>query len=179
MLALDLRAYEPPAIAPPDGIEITTWAERPELAHGIYEVAAEAYPDVPGRALEGLAPYDHWLEHDMRGAGDRPEAVFVALAGDEVVGYAKLSLNSAQPRVVHHDMTGVRRDWRHRGVAGALKRAQVVWAKEAGFERMQTQNESRNEPIRRINERLGYEAAPGEVVMRGPLATDALRDSES
>ena len=170
VLALDLRGYEPAAIAAPDGIEVTTWAERLELAHGIYDVAVEAFADVPGRPVEGMAPFDHWLEHDMRGAGDRAEAVFLALADDEVVGFAKLSFNSAQPRVVHHDLTGVRRAWRGRGVAGALKRAQVAWAKEAGYERMQTQNEARNEPIRRINERLGYTPAPGEVVMRGPLA---------
>jgi hypothetical protein len=30
--------------------------------------------------------------------------------------------------------------------------------------------EMRNEPIRRLNERLGYRPAPGRVVMRGPLA---------
>ena len=106
----------------------------------------------------------------MRGAGDRPEATFLALAADEVVGYAKLSFTSAQPQVAYHDMTGVRRDWRGRGVAGALKRAQVAWATQAGFHRMQTQNEARNEPIRRLNLRLGYQEAPGEIVLRGPLA---------
>ena len=67
-------------------------------------------------------------------------------------------------------MTGVRRDRRGRGIAGALKRAQVAWAKREGFERLQTENERRNEPIRRLNARLGYREAPGEVVMRGPLA---------
>jgi mycothiol synthase len=67
-------------------------------------------------------------------------------------------------------MTGVRRDWRRRGVAGALKRAQIAWAKRKGFARLQTENELRNEPIRRLNRRLGYREAPGEVVLRGPLA---------
>ena len=38
------------------------------------------------------------------------------------------------------------------------------------YERLATQNEMRNEPIRRLNEHLGYRAAPGRIVMRGPLA---------
>jgi GNAT superfamily N-acetyltransferase len=169
-LVLELPGYEPPAVAPPDGIEITTWAERPELARGIYDVACQAYADVPGRGRHQSEPFEHWLEHDMQGSGDRADATFVALHGAEVVGYAKFSFTSAQPDIAFHDMTGVRRDWRARGIAGALKRAQVAWAKQAGFARLQTQNEARNEPIRRLNERLGYREAPGEVVLRGPLA---------
>ena len=59
-------------------------------------------------------------------------------------------------------MTGVRRAFRGRGIAGALKRAEIAWAKQAGYERLQTNNEVRNEPIRRLNERHGYVAAsPG------------------
>ena len=70
-------------------------------------------------------------------------------------------------------MTGVKRAWRGRGVAGALKRAQIAWAKEQGYERLSTTNELRNEPIRRLNERLGYREAPGHIVVRGPLADNA------
>jgi GNAT superfamily N-acetyltransferase len=170
-LVLDVADAEPPRVDPPDGVEITTWAERPEVARGIYEVARQAYADVPGRRRDRLEPFEHWLEHDLLGSGHRPEATFVALAGHEVIGYAKLSFTSAQPGVAFNDMTGVRRDWRRRGVAGALKRAQVSWAKEAGYARMQTANEARNEAIRRLNEQLGYTELPGVVVMRGPLAS--------
>jgi hypothetical protein len=46
-LILELRDYEPPSVAPPTGIDIVTWAERPELARGIYDVACEAFPDIP------------------------------------------------------------------------------------------------------------------------------------
>jgi GNAT superfamily N-acetyltransferase len=171
LLVLRLEGVESPSIDPPDGVEVTTWAARPDVARGIYEVASQAHADVPGRGRERMEPFEHWLEYDMRGPGDRADATFVALARGEVIGFAQLSFTSAQPSVAFHNMTGVRRDWRGRGVAGALKRAQVVWAKEEGFERLQTLNEARNEPIRRLNERLGYESAPGEVVLRGPLAT--------
>ena len=63
-------------------------------------------------------------------------------------------------------MTGVLRAYRGRGIAAALKRTQIAWAKQAGYEKLQTANEVRNEPIRRLNERHGYDVRPGLVVLR-------------
>ena len=170
ILALDLTRATRPTVRAPDGIEVVAWAERPEAAPGMYAVAREAYPDVPGEADAEIAPFEEWLAMDMQGAGDRPEATFVALAGDEVVAYAKLSLSLARPTVAMHDMTGVLRAWRGRGIARALKAAEIAWAMENGYERLETQNEERNEPIRRLNERYGYVVEPGSVTVRGPVA---------
>lgn len=169
-LVLDLASVEAPEVDPPSGIAVTTWAERPDLIEDVYMVACEAYPDVPGEEDEVMPPFERWLSMDMQGVGDRPEATFVALAGDEVAGYAKLSLSNARPGVAMHDMTGVRRSWRGRGIAGALKRAEIAWAKRNGFTRLETANEQRNEPIRRLNQRHGYVPEPGHVVVRGPIA---------
>ena len=168
-MILDLAGLEVPSTSPPVGIEIVTWAERPDLSRGIYDVAVEAYPDMPGNEDDTMEPFDAWLVHDMQGSADRPEATFLAVAGEEVVGYAKLFLTSAQPSEAFHDTTGVKRAWRGRGVAGALKRAQIAWAKAQGYERLVTGNEMRNEPIRRLNAHLGYREAPGRIVMSGPL----------
>lgn len=169
-LVLDLSSIAAPAVEAPSGVEIATWAERPGVERGMYEVAREAYPDVPGEEDAEVATFEEWLAMDMQGAGDRPEATFVALAADEVVAYAKLSLSLARPAVAMHDMTGVKRAWRGRGIAGALKAAEIAWAVENGYERLETQNEERNEPIRRLNERYGYVVEPGSVTVRGPLA---------
>jgi GNAT superfamily N-acetyltransferase len=170
ILALDLTRAMKPTVRTPDGIEVVAWAERPDAAAGIYAVAREAYPDVPGEEDAEIAPFEEWLAMDMQGAGDRPEATFVALAGDTVVAYAKLSLSLARPTVAMHDMTGVLRAWRGRGIARALKAAEIAWAMENGYERLETQNEERNEPIRRLNERYGYVVEPGSVTVRGPIA---------
>lgn len=138
-----------------------TRAERPDLGRGIYDVAVEAYADMPGGETEEMEAYEDWLAHDMQGSGDLPEATFVALAGHDIVGYAKFSMTDAQPTAAFHDTTGVKRAWRGRGIAGALKRAQVAWAKQRGYWRLITTNEMRNEPIRRLNDSLGYRKTPG------------------
>ena len=169
-LVLDLTAVDAPAVEPPEGVEITTWAERPDLAAGVYEVACEVYTDVPGEEDTAMGSFEDWLANDMTGETDRPEATFIALLGGEVVGYAKLSLSTDDSAVAHHDMTGVKRAFRGRGIAGALKRAEIAWAKRAGYECLETGNEVRNEPIRRLNERHGYTIRPGVVVLHDSLA---------
>jgi GNAT superfamily N-acetyltransferase len=169
-LLLDLSAIDEPVVQLPPGVEILTWAQHPELARGMYEVAVEAYADVPGGDLEEMEAFGDWLAHDMQGSGDKPEATFVAVARGEVVGYAKYSLTEARPTVAFHDMTGVRRSWRGRGVARALKQAQIAWAKREGYKELETSNEERNEPIRRLNADLGYSPAPGRILLEGPPA---------
>jgi GNAT superfamily N-acetyltransferase len=169
-VVLHLEGIASPAIEPPDGVEIVTWAERPELARGIYEVALEALPDIPGSEDEEVEPFEDWLAHDMQGSGDRPDATFVAVAGEEVVGWAKFSLTAAQPTTAHHDLSAVKRAWRGRGIAGALKAAQIEWAIANGYKELHTRNEQRNEPIRRLNARLGYRPGIGRIYLVGPIA---------
>lgn len=168
-LVLDLTAVEAPAQSPPEGIEIVTWAERPELAAGIYEVAREAVPDIPGEEEDDIGTLDEWLARDMQGDSDDPKAVFVALADGQVVGFAKLSLSPERRDRAFHDLTGVKRAHRGHGIAAALKRTQIAWAKASGYTSLQTSNEVRNEPIRRLNERHGYVIEPGVVIVRGVI----------
>ena len=173
-VVLHLAEIEPPRVDPPKSVEIVTWAERPELARGIYEVALEASPDVPGYEDERAEPFEDWLAHDMQGPGKEPEATFVAVAGDEVVGYAQLTLKAAQATRADHHMTGVKRAWRGRGVARALKAAQIGWAKANGYEELHTRNDERNAPIRHLNKEFGYRPAVGRIYLKGlPLSARA------
>jgi mycothiol synthase len=169
-LVLDLARVEPPEPDPPPGIEIVTWAKRPELATGMYEVALEATPDIPGQDDDDIGTLEEWLARDMQGASDDPNAVFIALEGDAVVGFAKLSLSPDVPHRAFHDLTAVLRSQRGRGIAAALKRTQIAWAKRAGYDSLQTSNEVRNEPIRHLNEKHGYVLEPGLVIVRATIA---------
>lgn len=156
VVALSLREREPPEVDPPDGVRIVSWADEPGLAPQLHVIASEAIPDIPGEEDAVVPPLEEWLRNDMSGPYDRPEAVLVALAGDEAVGYAKLHLPAARGDVAVNDLTAVRRTWRGRGVAGALKRAQLGWAMRNGYTSLETVNEERNAPIRALNARFGY-----------------------
>jgi GNAT superfamily N-acetyltransferase len=170
LVELRLATYEPRPVEPPEGLEIVTWAERPELARGLYDVAAEVGPDIPGDEDHRIEPFEEWLSVHMQGVADRPESTFAAVADGEVVGYAKLTFWDAKPDTLFHELTGVKRTWRGRGIARALKHAQLNWAKEQGYTALRTSNEERNEPIRRLNAELGYEPIPGRIKLEGPIA---------
>ena len=169
-MVLDLTAIEGPAVEPPPGMEIVTWAERPDLAEGLWEVAREASRDIPGEEETDVGTLEEWLERDMRGGGDRPEAVFVAVENGEVLGYAKLAFSEETTERAFHDLTGVKRAHRGRGIAALLKATQIAWAKENGFSSLQTSNEVRNAPIRHLNAKHGYVLEPGVVITRRVIA---------
>ena len=114
-LVLSLSSVSPLRVEPPAGIEIVTWAQRPELARGMYEVDLEIYPDIPGFEDVALEPFEDWMVHNMQRPTDSPEATFIALDGEEVVGFAKLSLTA--PTAAGHAMTAVKRPG-----AGAVSR---------------------------------------------------------
>ena len=71
-LVLDLTQAEIPEPAPPAGIEIVTWADRPELAPGMWEVAREATVDIPGEEEVDIGTLEEWLARDMQGDERRP-----------------------------------------------------------------------------------------------------------
>jgi GNAT superfamily N-acetyltransferase len=169
LVALELGEIDEPRLEPPPGVSIVTLAGRPELERGMYEVALEAEPDIPGFDEE-IPPFEEWVQDHLRAAGDRPEATFVALAGDEVVGFAKFHLTEARPEVARHDLTGVKRAWRGQGIARALKTAEIAWAKREGYQQLVTANEVRNAPIVHLNEVMGYKPIPGRALLRGPVA---------
>jgi RimJ/RimL family protein N-acetyltransferase len=87
----------------------------------------------------------------------------------EVVGYAGLAA-LGQPGAAENLLTAVRRPWRGRGIATALKQAQIAWAKSAGLRRIVTANDEANAPMRSVNARLGYEPEPAWLLLRGPLS---------
>jgi mycothiol synthase len=166
-VVLELEGIDPPEVEPPDGVRIVTRAEEPDRLDGMYALATQADEDIPGSA--GVQSYERWRAMDIDRPNCLPELCFLALAGDEVIGYAFLL---AQGSRAFHGLTVTRRDWRRRGVATALKHAEIAAAKQSGFERLLTESEERNEPMRRLNEKLGFVPAPewSTIVLRGPLA---------
>ena len=165
-MVLDLTEIDAPEPKAPPGIEIVAWAERPELAEGLWEVAREAAPDIPGEEETDVGTLEEWLERDMRGGGDRPEAVFAAVEDGEVLGFAKLAFSPERTDRAFHDLTGVKRAHRGRGLAAVLKARQIAWAKANGYTSLQTANEVRNAPIRHLNAKHGYVLEPGNVIVR-------------
>ncbi len=164
-LSLDLARAElfPPEA--PERITIVTRAERPELTNALFAVAQEGTADIPG--FPGPTTYEQFRSLEIDRPTRKPEYFFIALAGEEPVGYATLD---DLGRDAQNGLTAVKRAWRRRGIATALKRTQIAAAKRAGFRRLITGSEERNVAMRTLNEKLGYKPEPSldTVVLRGP-----------
>jgi GNAT superfamily N-acetyltransferase len=148
----------------PPAFELVTFAQRPELAPALYELAQLAHPDQPGRGDSTVS--EAWWDWGLR--ANPPESYFIALGDDDrVLGYGYLELEDEQWK---HGFMAVTRDARGRGIAGAIKRAQIAWAKANGVPTLRTANEVRLEGMLALNRRLGYRTLYDEIVMRGPVA---------
>ena len=146
------------------GFEIVAFADRPDLEDELHALARLAYADQPGRSDTRIAQWPDW---GLR--AHRPDCYFIALEEGRLIGYGYLELAD---ETWSNGFMAVARDARGRGVAGAIKRAQVRWAKEHGIATLRTATEVRLESMLALNRRFGYVPLYDEIVLRGPLGED-------
>lgn len=109
-----------PALRTPEGVRIATWS--PEVDDGARIVRNESFRD-----HWGSVPHtpESWAGHITGSRNFRPESSFVALAGDHAVGvlmthfFDALSAHRGE-RQAWIQIVGTLREWRGKGVAGAL-----------------------------------------------------------
>jgi mycothiol synthase len=148
----------------PDGVEIVSIAERPELFGRTYDLALEAFEDF---AID--KPIQVSREAWEREWLTLPEGSFVALADGQVVGCAGLIRDDDRPERAENSLTAVRRDWRRRGLASTLKRMTLAWAAENGLRELYTWTQEGNDGMRAVNEKLRYVTRQVSIRVRAPL----------
>jgi mycothiol synthase len=154
---------EPPA-EPPQGITFVTIAERPELLREAYPLGVAGWADM-ATAEPVTISLDDWLADEAT----FPGGSFVALADGEIVGYSGLCRLGDDLTQAEDGLTVVRSDWRRRGLATALKRAELAWAATNGIQEIVTWTQRGNDGMRAANEQLGYVYRSVSVTMRGPI----------
>ena len=159
---LDVTAAPDPG---PPAFPLVTFAERPDLERALFEVALESYADQPGRSEQRIQSFESWRSWGLD--PHPPDAYFIALEDVRVLGYGFMEFHDD---VWWNGFTAVARTERGRGVAGAIKRGQIAWAKMHGVRALRTANEARLEGMLAFNRRLGYEPLYTEIVLRGPVA---------
>ncbi|GAB3815341.1 GNAT family N-acetyltransferase [Kribbella italica] len=155
---------EPWPAAPP-AYEVVSVADRPDLWTAAYhQVALPTFPDMDHPVPLKVSEEDwatEWIND--------PAAMFVAVAGDEVIGVAGLMIDSDRPERAEVAYTAVRREWRGKSVAATLKRTSMAWAAEHGITEIYTWTQRGNDAMRRLNEHLGFTYGIVSVSLRAPL----------
>lgn len=85
------------------------------------------------------------------------DGFLVAMDGDQMVGLTEPLLVDDEPTAIDQSMTGVRSDYRGRGIATALKAASAVWAVSRGYTTIRTNNDQSNAAMLAVNDRLGFD----------------------
>ena len=147
-----------------NGITLTTWdqvVDPDKLAklHAVVEGSLQDIPTTAPHVPEPLETFQQWIEGSP---GLRPDRIWVALRGAEIVGVSMLEYPVSYGNV-WTDYTGTVRAVRGQGVARALKYETVAQAIALGQKRVRTNNDAENAPILKLNEDLGYTRIPGWI----------------
>lgn len=174
--ALDLTTFNPAAFGyltprlAEHGIEIRSYAElkgEPAFDHTIYELATALVKDIPSPVPYSMPTFETFCEQTFRNPKVPHESILFALAGTEPIGMIyQRAYNDQQMNI---DLSGVRREYRGRGIALALKVAGAVFAKAYGIQSLRTTNDSTNPAILAINHKMGFVPRPATLMMRKAL----------
>lgn len=130
------------------GITITTLAQEhqqdPEALAKLYSLARAVHDSPQWTQEEYLRRFDRW------------EAVFIARTALTYVGYTYLTEQKDTPEMLYQCMTGVRPEYRRRGVGTTLKVRGIRYAYERGFRAIITRVRASNQASLAMNQKLGF-----------------------
>jgi len=170
---LDVEAFDPAPYAGheaalrAEGIRIATLADLlerdPDCREKLWVLDQELTRDVPHPEPHTPITREAFAAWVFSNPNFLSEGYFVALDGAHYVGSSALWASLADPTELYTGLTGVRRAYRRRGIALALKLRDIAFARQRGVRVIKTWNEKHNRGMLSINEALGFVKQPAWV----------------
>lgn len=160
------------------GIRLVPLSELggPQHQRWLYELDWLLFQDVPLGLTLTRRPLEEWVKDELDDPTLRPALSFVALDPMQddpltgpYIGYSTIGWNAAG-EYAYIGMTGVRREYRGRGIAKALKVAAMRALAAAGGGEIKTFNDPPNEAMLGMNEALGFKRVATRTRYELPLA---------
>ncbi len=156
------------------GVVITTLGQEREKGsdwlQALYELHTTLMADVPSTMPYTRPALETFVRHSVENPEALPDAYFVAAHDGEYIGESVLFRSHPQPGSLYQGLTAVRREYRGRGLAFALKLATIDYARKHGYTVIKTWNATVNTAMLAINDRLGFVRQPAWVEMELELS---------
>jgi len=175
---LDLMVYDPKLYKEKldsvlqQGFRIITLAEfRKEDERADYKawgLERDVGPDMPWPDPITIPEFDIYKKTVLAHPKFNADSWFFILDGNRIIGLNNLWKNEID-KGINTGLTGVRREYRRKGVASALKHTSLSWAKANGYEWVRTDNVSINEGMLSINIRAGFKFMPAWLLFEKVL----------
>jgi len=139
------------------GLEIKTYAvleHDPDRLVKLYRLDKALWQDVPYGETITDRSLEQFEREEVQAPEFIPEACFIAMHGDEFVGYSNLTRTGDYFDI---EMTGVLPANRGMGVATVLKLCDIRYAQAHGNRELWTVNDSINTAMIALNEKLGFQ----------------------
>lgn len=175
---LDVAAFDPTplqarAAAARRLVAVTTVADvrrhDPNWLPKLYQMHNEVAADVPQPEPYTPLSKTEYIQRTLEHPDYIPDAHFLAVAGDDYAGESYMFGSQSLPDVLYQALTATRRAYRGNGVALALKLSTIDYARRRGYREIRTWNDSLNEPMLRVNTRLGFVRQPAWITFEKRL----------
>lgn len=150
-----------------EGIVIMTLRQLqqrdPDWQRKLYDLDVTVNRDIPSTGEKHYPEFDEWLVSRLEAPHVDADGWFIALDGETYAGHSHGNINrDSQPVQFITGVTAVRREYRRRGLATALKVRAIGFAQEQGVQEIFTTNDSQN-PMYQLNLKLGFKPMPSWV----------------
>jgi len=156
------------------GITFTNLATERREDHDsmrkLHELVQLISADMPSLAPFTPISYEQWESFELKNPNLLPEGYMVAKDGSKYVGLSTVWRIDQEPRGLVQGNTGVRREYRGRGIAVALKLKVIDFARRNGYVKVKTWNASNNAPMLAVNTMLGFKREVGWITLEKNLA---------
>ena len=143
-------------------------AGDPNRNRKVFDLRGELRHDLPASDPATPEDFDFWVANRLQSPYHLDDAYFVAVhePTGEYVGLSNLGRSpNDPPHLLFTGTTGVRRDWRGKKIALALKVRGIAYTRAHGHTHLRTSNDSTNAPMLAINDGLGFVRRPGQFEM--------------
>ncbi len=174
---LDVTSFDPATFASlqskitANGIDIKSVArlqqEDSNWVHKLWDLEWELIQDIPGPTEQTRQPLDEFKKR-LEGPWFNPEVWTVAVDGDMWIGLSVLFVVVDRPEFMSSGVTGVKRPYRRRGIATAMKVRNITFAQKHSVKTIETANEENN-PMYALNQQLGFQPQPALLTFEKSL----------